>query len=88
MDAFAGQVRKYCHECGAPLRGVGANALDPYGFGQVSATHADIARPKWTDRKYALQVITSVDQLGGQLRSTVDYVGNAIRPKEQTPCAR
>lgn len=82
MPWFADQVRKHCHECGVPLRGYGSLALDENGVEQVSETHADIYRPKVKGRR--VELVTVREQLGDPLRSTVDYMGNANRPKKET----
>lgn len=78
MQSFVHQLRLHCHECGVPLRGVGALANDPNAIEQVSPTHQSIYRPK--DKTRQVEVITSLEQLGGSLRSAIDYVGNATRP--------
>jgi hypothetical protein len=77
MQDFAAQVRKHCHECGVPLRGRGALACDENGTEQVSATHADIYKPKRKDRK--LQVVSTIEELGSTLGLVTDYLGNSNR---------
>lgn len=78
MMDFAAQVRHHCHGCGVPLRGYGSLAQDESGREQVSATHADIYKPKKTDRE--VQFVTLRTEVSEQsLKSTVDYVGNSHR---------
>lgn len=78
MKAFAGQVRKHCHECGVPLRGYGELAQAETGKEQTSATHAAVYRPKRTGR--GVEVVTDLVQLGtGRLQRMTDYMGNAKR---------
>lgn len=77
MDAFAGQVRKHCHDCGVPLRGHGALAQSADGVEHVSAAHADVFKPKKKDRR--VELVTVRDQLGAPLGKMTDYIGNAKR---------
>lgn len=82
MADFAAQVRYHCHACGVPLRGYGelAQSLDdqPNVREQVTATHADIYKPKRRHR--TTEVVTSLEQLGvGRLNRMTDYIGNAKR---------
>jgi hypothetical protein len=77
MPSFRGQVRKHCHECGVPLRGVGQLAQGPEDQGeQTSPTHSGVFRPKRPGRR--VQVVTDLVQLGtGRLDSTIKYLQNA-----------
>lgn len=79
MQAFAGQVRKHCHECGVPLRGHGELAMSAEADAkeQVSATHEAIFRPKRRGR--AVELVTVRDQLGAPLAKMTDYLGNVGR---------
>lgn len=81
MTAYAHQVRKHCHECGVPLKGYGALALDTNACNQVSATHANIAKPKHKEHK--VEIITTSEQLGSRLKTFLDYIGNGKRPKQE-----
>ena len=81
MTAFADQVRQHCHDCGVPLRGWGAAALDPEAIEQVSQVHAAHYHPKTKGRR--VELVTVPEQLGERLKSTVDYVGNQRRPKAE-----
>lgn len=75
-EAFVGQVRKHCHDCGFPLRGFGSLAQDETGREQVTVTHADIYKPRNSQREVELVQLRS--QLSEEaLKSTVDYIGNA-----------
>lgn len=76
MVMFAEQVRKHCHECGVPLRGHGAIALtDPTAKEQVSKTHIAVYRPKPKSR--AVELVTTLDQLGAPVKMTTRYLQNA-----------
>jgi organic radical activating enzyme len=76
MSSYAEQVRKHCHGCGVPLRGYGSLAMGESGVEQVSATHADIYKPKKPDRN--VQFVELRSQISEQaLKSTVDYVRNS-----------
>jgi hypothetical protein len=76
MSAYAEQVRKHCHGCGVPLRGYGNLAMGENGVEQVSATHADIYKPKKPGR--GVQLVQLRSEISEQaLRSTVDYVRNS-----------
>lgn len=76
MTEYAAQVRKHCHECGVPLRGYGSLAMEESGIEQVSATHADIYKPKRPEREVQLvQLRTEVSEQS--LKSFVDYVKNS-----------
>lgn len=78
MQAYAAQVRHHCHGCGVPLRGHGSLAQDESGREQVSATHAEIYKPKKPDRD--VQFVTLRSEVSEQsLKSTVDYIGNSHR---------
>lgn len=78
MLSFTKQVRLYCHRCGVPLCGYGELAQSTNGQEQVSATHADIYKPKRLGR--AVQKVTTLEQLGmGRLVKMTDYLGNAKR---------
>ncbi len=86
MEAFAGQVRKHCHECGVPLRGRGELAQagdaspDPYEpppMEQTSKTHENVYRSKRPLR--IIEVVTDRKQLGEPLARMTDYIGNAKR---------
>ena len=76
MPSYAEQVRKHCHGCGVPLRGYGSLAMGENGVEQVSATHADIYKPKKPDR--SVQFVELRSEISEQaLKSTVDYVRNS-----------
>ncbi len=76
MLAFAGQVRKHCHECGVPLRGKGELAQAKVGCEQVSRTHAMGYNPKRRDRP--VQLVDRLEQIGvGRLKKVTNYLGNA-----------
>jgi hypothetical protein len=78
MPEFAAQVRKHCHECGVPLRGHGELAVsNPDGVEQVTATHADIYKPKKKDR--TVQLVELRDQLGKPLEKMTHYLQNAAK---------
>lgn len=78
MQSFAAQVRHHCHGCGVPLRGYGNLAMSESGVEQVSATHADIYKPKKPERQ--VQFVELRSEISEQsLKSTVDYVGNSHR---------
>jgi hypothetical protein len=80
MGEFREQVRKHCHECSVPLNGYGelSQSADPDAREQVSATHADVYRPKRKGR--AVEVVTTLEQLGmGRITKLTDYLGNARR---------
>jgi len=74
--SFASQVRKHCFDCGVPLRGRGELAMAQEGVEQVSAAHAEIAKPKRRGRQVV--VVDSVEQLGVErLGAFTNYIGNA-----------
>lgn len=75
MEAFKGQVRKHCFECGVPLRGHGELAQAADGKEQCSQTHAGIFRPKRAGRQ--VEVVTDLVQLGVPLQNMVRYLQNA-----------
>lgn len=75
MSAFESQVRHHCMACGIPLRGYGELAVDGR-VEQVSATHADIYRPKTSGREVQLVQIESELRRAPESRAT-DYVGKA-----------
>lgn len=80
MQEFAAQARYHCHACGVPLRGYGslAQADDLTALEQVSATHANVFKPKRPGR--LVQIVTSREELGEKsLAKMTDYVGNAAR---------
>lgn len=79
MGFYAHQVRKHCFDCGVPLRGRGENALtaDEVGVEQVSATHADVYKPKRKERK--VQVVAELVQLGSRLDNMTRYLQNSNR---------
>jgi hypothetical protein len=79
MLAFAAQVDKHCHECSVPLRGRGqmAQAADGDDKEQTSAIHAEIYRPKHTER--LVQIVTERVQLGNPLADVTRYMANAER---------
>ena len=79
MYFFRGQVEKQCHECSVPLRGFGSLALDGDACDQVSQTHADVYKPKRKGHK--VEIVTTSEQLGSTLKTVLDYIGNANRPK-------
>lgn len=75
MADFAGQVRFHCRACGIPLNAKGPLAQDETGTEQVSQTHVDAFHPKRPGR--LVQLVTSREQLAGQLEHVTDYVKNA-----------
>jgi hypothetical protein len=75
MDAFANQARHYCHACGVPLRAYGELAQAADGTEYVSATHADIYRPKQAGRR--VKIIRSLDEIGSTLGRSTKYLQNA-----------
>jgi hypothetical protein len=78
MPTFAHQVRKHCHECSVPLKGYGELAQQGTGPEQVSATHADIYKPKRKDRQ--VQIVTTLEELkSNAINRFTDYLGNAKR---------
>lgn len=81
MEDYAGQVRKHCHECGIPLRGVGTLATNG-DKEQVSLVHLNLfQKPK---RKRKVEIVTKVEQLGRSVPHATDYLANyKYQPKEQ-----
>jgi hypothetical protein len=78
MTTFANQVRKHCHECSVPLKGLGELACSTTGTEQTSATHATIYKPKRKGRP--VQIVTTLDELrSNAIRKFTDYLGNAKR---------
>jgi hypothetical protein len=77
MTAFAGQVRRHCHDCGVPLQGRGelAQQSDEVGREQVSETHRGVYRPKRKGR--AVELVTTRAQLGTALDDMTKYLANA-----------
>jgi len=74
MTAFAEQASYHCHACGIPLRGYGDLAVGGTTE-QVSATHADIFKPKQSSRQ--VQLVQLSTELSGQsLKRVTDYVEN------------
>lgn len=73
IQDFQNQINKHCHECGIPLKGYGQLAVGG-DHEQVSETHRGIYKPKVRDR--LVQLVTSRDQLGGQLPKATDYIQN------------
>lgn len=74
MEAYAHQVRHHCHACGIPLRGFGSLAIGGERE-QVSATHANVFKPKQRGRSVELVQLRS--QLGEvALRKSTDYIEN------------
>lgn len=71
MQAFADQVEHYCHRCGEPCREYGQLAIGGE-FEEVSATHADIYKPKVRDREVRVVQLDS----GRFLRKATDYIEN------------
>lgn len=78
MYIFLDQVRKHCHECSIPLRGLGelAQSTDPRATEQVSLTHAGIYKPKRQGRAVELVMVRSQVKEGWISRAT-NYLGNA-----------
>lgn len=74
QEAFAGQIKKHCHECGIPLRGHGELANNPDGKEQVSQTHAANYKPKRPGR--IVEVVDNLIQLGSPLVRITDYIQN------------
>lgn len=72
-EDFYDQVRKHCHECGAPCRGIGDLAVNGTRE-QVSLTHLEIYKPKQRDRE--VELVHSVDQLGRNVPHVTDYLAN------------
>lgn len=79
MHAFADQVKQHCHSCGVPLRGYGelACADDDTAKEQTSRTHAGVYKPKRRGR--AVELVTTLQQLGKPLARSTDYLGNSKR---------
>lgn len=78
MSTFKNQVRKHCFSCGVPLRGYGELAQAEDGTEQVSATHAEVYKPKRPNRK--VEIVTTLEQLGtGRIIRSTDYIGNSKR---------
>lgn len=59
------------------MQGFGELACAANGTEQVSATHADIYRPKRQGRR--VELVTVREQLGTPLERMTDYLGNARR---------
>lgn len=77
MQAYAGQVRQHCHNCGIPNRGYGELAMGGHRE-QVSQQYADIYKPKATGRP--VELVQLVDQLGEKhLTQITDYIENGER---------
>jgi hypothetical protein len=75
MHSFANQVRKHCHDCGVPLRGMGQLAVGPESQSeQVSGTHVGIYKTK---RRRPLEMVTTVEQLGVPLERMTKYLQNS-----------
>lgn len=82
MSAFAGQVRKHCHECGVPLRGAGELAMtdDPGAVEYTSRTHLPVFGPKRKGR--GVVVATDLLELGtGRVHNVVSYLENGANKK-------
>jgi hypothetical protein len=77
MEAFAGQARKHCGDCGVPMQGYGELAQAKDGKEQVSRTHAAVFKPKPSGR--AVELVTAREQLGRPLELMTDYLGNSRR---------
>lgn len=77
MRSFKDQVSHHCHGCGIPLKGWGNLAVsDPSQAEQVSATYADIYKPKVKGRQVELVELST--QLGqSHLPKSTDYIENA-----------
>lgn len=74
MEAYADQVKFYCHRCGIPMRGYGSLAIGGERE-QVSKTHADIYQPKHRDRP--VELVQLREQLHEQaLGKATDYIQN------------
>jgi hypothetical protein len=71
MYFFADQADFYCHRCSVPLKGHGGLAMSGVGE-QVSATHADVYKPK--DRQRLVELVTSTDQLGSRKDRATGYL--------------
>lgn len=76
MSEFAHQVRKHCHDCGVPLRGRGelSQSTSVDSKEQVSASHADVYKPKRVGRR--VELVTVESQLGGHVGRVIDYIQN------------
>lgn len=75
INKFNSQIIRHCFSCGVPLRGKGDLAVT----GQheyVSSTHLPIYRLK--DKNKTLHIVTKLDQLGGSVRRTTDYISNGV----------
>lgn len=72
MAAYAQQVEWHCHRCGIPLKGYGELAIGGQRE-QVSATHANIYKPKRRDRD--VQLVELRTDLLSSSREVTDYMG-------------
>jgi hypothetical protein len=78
MQAYAQQVRTYCHACGVPLRRFGA--LESSGpEEEVSQTHVSVYKPKKSDRRVKLVTLENAES--GTLTKATDYVENGALPQ-------
>lgn len=77
MDAFKEQVGFYCHKCGIPMKAYGELAING-NVEQVSATHADVYKPKTKGRE--LQLVTLRSELNNKpVPRATDYIENSKR---------
>lgn len=72
MSQFADQVRWNCHRCGIPLKLEGQLAVGGK-HEEVSATHADVYKPKVKGREVDLVQLDAGPSLG----RVTDYIQNA-----------
>lgn len=73
LEVFEPQIRKHCHECGVPLRGIGSLAVGGTTE-QVTETHRDIFQPKRKGRD--VEVVVTLEQLGRSIPHATDYLAN------------
>lgn len=78
MNRYAEQVRLHCHNCGHPMRGLGALAVGERGIEQVSAAHREIFNPKKIGREVQFVTLRS-DVLEQSLGSVVKYIQNSSK---------
>lgn len=68
IESFEAQIRKYCHDCGVPLRGKGAKGTEDHD--QFSAKHEGVVR----GHKRRLTKIERLAELERTPRASTDYI--------------